>query len=53
MKKLFSLLLLLALLTGCTTAAPAETTLPPTEAPVTQVTETTAPPETTAATEET
>ena len=53
MKKLLSLLLLLALLTGCTTAAPAETTLPPTEAPVTQVTETTAPPETTAATEET
>lgn len=53
MKKLLSLLLLLALLSGCTTAAPAqtETTTAPTEAPSVAVTETTAPPEATEETE--
>jgi len=53
MKKLLSLLLLLALLTGCTSAAPAETTAPA-QAPaiaVTEAPETTAPTETAEPTE--
>ena len=46
MKKLFALLLALLLLTGCTTAAPAETTVPETTVPETTVPETTVPVET-------